>query len=452
MCSKQTYHEPAKDLPVYDSVDVLVCGGGPSGIAAAVAAAKNGCRTLILERFNCLGGQGTNGLVTSFMSMSAYTGGRQVIKGIWDEFTDELEKAGACIKPPDMPLRKPAFSVNRHEPDTQICPFDPEMYKIVADAFVEKYNVRALFHTYIAGVIKEGNEVKGVIIENKSGRQAVFAKRVIDCTGDADIIAYAGAPFETGVGEKNGEEVKSPVSTMFCMENLAPDTVTWKVDKSLAYGAVNLFPLMDDDKFRAEMTRVTGIDPLSADDITKGEMACRRQILEVLDWLHKNHKGAEKARLTQVAGMMGMMVSRRIKAEYCVTTDDILHYRIFDDAIAMNAYGVDIHNPDGGGCELYWLIPGHAYSIPYRALLPLEVENIIVAGRSIAHEGIAVQATCFATGEAAGTAAAVSIRENRKFRDVDIGQLQDTLRKQGVYLGENEPPIPEPRYIHINTI
>ena len=275
---------------------------------------------------------------------------------------------------------------------------------------------------------------------------------MIDCTGDGDVIAYTGAPFETGVGEKDGEEVKSPVSTMFCMDGLAPDTVTWKVDKSLAYGAVNLFPLMKEDEFRAEMTRVTGINPCSAEDITKGEIACRKQILEVLDWLHHNYKGTEHARLTKVANMMGMMVSRRIVAEYKVTRDDILNYTIFDDAISMNAYGVDIHNPNGGGCELYWLIPGHAYSIPYRALLPLDVENIIAAGRCIAHDGIAVMATCYGTGEAAGAAAALSIKEDVPFRKLSVKKLQDQLKKQGVYLGDQEPEKPEPRYIHISTI
>jgi len=150
--------------------------------------------------------------------------------------------------------------------------------------------------------------------------------------------------------------------------------------------------------------------------------------------------------------MMGMMVSRRIVAEYKVTRDDILNYTIFDDAISMNAYGVDIHNPNGGGCELYWLIPGHAYSIPYRALLPLEVENIIAAGRCIAHDGIAVMATCYGTGEAAGAAAALSIKEDVPFRKLSVKKLQDQLKKQGVYLGDQEPEKPEPRYIHISTI
>lgn len=443
MAEKKFFTEPQKNIPVAYEPDVLVCGGGPAGIAAAVSAAKNGMDVLILERFNCLGGQGTNGLVTSFMSMSAYTGKRQVIKGVWEEFTNLLEEKHGCIKPLDMEKKKPHFSVNRHEPDTDICPFDPEIYKLAADELMEKYNVNVLFHTYISDVIKEDGEVKGVIIENKSGRQAVYAKRVIDCTGDADVIAFAGAPFE---------KANSPVSTMFCMDGLDPDVVTWKVDKDLAYGAVNLFPLMGDDEFRAEMTRVTGIDPCSAEDITRGEIACRKQIVEVLDWMHKNYKGAEHARLTKIAGMMGMMVSRRITAEYKVTVDDILHYRLFDDRIAMNAYGVDIHNPDGAGCELYWLIPGHAYSIPYRSLLPLEVENIIAAGRSIAHEGISVQATCFATGEAAGAAAALSIQDDVALRNVDVRKLQEKLAAQGAYLGDEEPPVPEPRYIHISTI
>ncbi len=452
MQNKKTYLEPAKELPVSYEVDVLVCGGGPSGIAAAVSAAKNGADVMLIERFNCLGGQGTIGLVTSFMSMSAYTGGRQVIKGIWEEFTNLLEGMGGCIKPQHLAEKKPYFSINRHEPDTAICPFDPELYKIAADQMMEKYGVRVLFHTYITEAIMEEKEIKGVIVENKSGRQAIYAKRIVDCTGDGDVIAYTGALFETGVGEKDGKKIESPVTTMFCMDGLAPDTVTWKVIKELDYGAVNLFPLMKDDEFRAEMTRVTGINPCSAEDITKGEIACRKQILEVLDWLRNNYKGAGQARLTKIANMMGMMVSRRVKAEYKVTRDDILNYTMFDDVISMNAYGVDIHNPNGAGCELYWLIPGHAYSIPYRSLVPLEVENIIVAGRCIAHDGIAVMSTCYGTGEAAGAAAALSIKENVTLRKLSIEKLQETLRNQGVYLGEDEPPKPEPRYIHISTI
>lgn len=452
MKEEMFYLEPSRQIPILAKVDVLVCGGGPAGIAAAVSAAKNGMQVMLIEKFNCLGGQGTNGLVTSFMSMSAYTGKRQVIKGIWEEFTNMLEERNACIKPLDLEVKKPYFAANRHEPDTDICPFDPEIYKIVADEIMEKYGVKVLFNTYITAAIMDESVIQGVIIENKSGRQAVYAKRTIDCTGDADVISYTDAPFETGVGEKDGKTVESPVSTMFCMEGLSPDVVTWKVDHTLAYGAVNLFPLMKDDEFRAEMTRVTGINPCSAEDITRGEIACRKQVMEVIDWLHKNYKGAEHARLTKIANVMGMMVSRRIVAEYKVTTDDILHYRLFDDVIGMNAYGVDIHNPNGGGCELYWLIPGHAYSIPYRSLLPMNVENIIVAGRCIAHEGIAVQSTCFATGEAAGAAAAVSIQDETAFRKVDVHKLQEILKKQGVYLGENEPQIPEPRYIHITTI
>jgi len=173
------------------------------------------------------------------------------------------------------------------------------------------------------------------------------------------------------------------------MDGLAPDTVTWKVDKSLAYGAVNLFPLMKEDEFRAEMTRVTGINPCSAEDITKGEIACRKQILEVLDWLHHNYKGTEHAHGNRIIKysiiqdiISGHFILCHDSSGYhhthhignlgqsCMLCSFIimmkLNYTIFDDAISMNAYGVDIHNPNGGGCELYWLIPGHAYSIDIR--------------------------------------------------------------------------------------
>lgn len=185
MVEKKFFTEPQKDIPVAFETDILVCGGGPAGIAAAVSAAKGGMDVLILERFNCLGGQGTNGLVTSFMSMSAYTGKRQVIKGVWEEFTNLLEEKHGCIKPLHLKEEKPYFSANRHEPDTDICPFDPEIYKLAADEMMEKYGVKVLYHTFIADVIMEGSTAKGVIIENKSGRQAVYAKRIVDCTGDA---------------------------------------------------------------------------------------------------------------------------------------------------------------------------------------------------------------------------------------------------------------------------
>ena len=442
------FTESERKLPVNYDVDVLVCGGGPSGIGASVSAAKNGASVLLIEKYNCLGGQGTMGLVTSFMSMSSHTGGRQIIKGIWDELTKRLEDRGAAIRPEHLQEKKPYFKNGRHEPQTDICPFDPEMYKIIAEEYVLEHNVRLLYHTFIAGIIKEGDTVTGAIIENKSGRQAVKAKRIIDCTGDADICAYAGTPLEIGFNGK-----PAAASTMFCVDNLSPDVQTWKVDNKLSYGAVNLFPLMNDDEFRVEMTRVNGLNLVNEDDITKGEIDCRRQIIGIIDYMHKNLPGAEKARLTKVASMMSMLRTRRIIGEYTLTADDILNYKMFDDVICMNAYGVDIHSQNGGGCELYWLIPGHAYAVPYRCLVPQNIDNLLTAGRALSINvsgGTLISAACMATGEAAGAAAALSINQGVTVRNVSIPDLQDALRSQNVYLGENEPPRPEGKqYIHI---
>lgn len=436
--------EPQKDLEIIENTDVIVCGGGPTGIGAAVSAAKNGAKVVLIEQSGCLGGLGTNGLVTSFMSMSAYTGGRQIIKGVWEDLINRLEKEQGAIRSTDIKEQKPNFGKLRCEPDTGVTAVDVEVYKRVADQMMLELGVTVYFHTIVTNAIMDGNTIKGVIIESKSGRQAIIGKRVVDATGDADVAAYAGAEFDIGRPEDN---VTMPLTTMFTVGGMDDTTRTHKWDPSTAYGAVNLFPLLRDGEYRVEMTRASG-SGINVKDLSKAEMNCRSQIPNIIEHLRETHEGAENIYLISSASTVGVQDSRRIKGEYELTEDDVLNYKIPDDVILMNGYGVDIHNPEGGGALLNWLIPGHAYGIPYRCLVPLHIENLLVAGRSIsanvsAQSSIRIMAGCMGTGEAAGAASALSIKEGSTVRDLSVEKLQSVLRSQNVYLGENEPPVPE---------
>ncbi len=452
--STQTIFEPARQIPVTHTTDVLVCGGGTAGIGAAIGAANSGASVLLVEKFGCLGGLATMGLITSFMSMSAYTGGRQIIKGAWEELFARMEQRGAAIRASDFSRERPGFHNHRHEPDTNLNIFDPECFKIVADELMEAHGVEVLYHTYIADTLLEDGRVIGVVIENKGGRQAILARRVVDATGDADVAARAGVPFQVG-REKDG--VTMPMTTMFCIGGVADDVRTHRWDNSLAMGAVNLFPTMARGEFRAEMTRTTNVNGLCAEDLTKAEIQCRRQIPQILEYLHTELPGAEHARLTKIASTVGVQDTRRIEGEYTLTEEDVLSYRQFPDNICVNGYGIDVHNPDGAGCELHWLIPGHAYGIPYRCLVPVGADALLVAGRCIsanvsAQTSVRIMAACMAMGQAAGTAAALSIQQDVMPRELDIQALQQGLRAQNVYLGEEEPPVPKEKFIHVKGL
>lgn len=443
--------EPEKQIPVIERTDVLVCGGGPAGLGAAFAAAKTGARVVLVEQNGCLGGLATQGLVTSFMSMSAFSGKRQLIKGVWDELVNRMVAQGGAIKGPDIEKEKPGWAEGRHEPDTDITTFDPECFKRVAEQMALEYGITLYYHTYICEALMEGLCIRGVILENKNGRNAILAHRVIDCTGDGDIAARAGAEFALGRPE---DKLCMPLTTMFVVGGIKSTVKTLKWEPRLEYGAINLFPLPRDGVYRAEMTRAIGRSGIDARDLTKAEIECREQIPRVIQFLRDHHPGAEEAYLIEAAYTVGVQDTRRIVGLYELTEDDIINYRVPEDTIAMNGYGVDIHNPTGSGCSLCWLIPGHGYGIPYRCLVPLHIENLLVAGRCIsanvsAQSSIRIMAACMATGEAAGTASALSVQKHVSPRELDISELQEKLRSQNVYLGESEPPLPEPRFIRV---
>lgn len=455
-----TIHEPARTIPVRASVDILVVGGGPSGIIAAEAAASENLKVMLIENKSFLGGNLTMGLpILGFLGQK----GNQIIKGLPQKFIDRLAAKNAASGHRPCPLHVSLTIV------------DSEEVKTTALELLEEKGVEVLFYVFCAGVVKEGNELRGVIIESKAGREAILAKTVIDCTGDADVAYLAGVPCKKG-NEKGGMQ---PPSLMFCMKGVdikklrlsiadhpdiydmdtIPNEFFRKDDYFITVGLRGMIKKacadglkiptertilitgLDDDEIWVNMSRISGVDGTDPASLTHGETEGRKQMEELRKYLTVYVPGFENAYIDRVAPFMGLRETRRITGKYVLNKEDLLNCHKFDDAIAVASYPLDIHHPQGGGCTLVWC--GDCYDIPYRSLLPLEVENLLVAGRCISttHEAmsaIRVMSTCMAVGEAAGRAAKIAVSEGIAPSRIDVEKLREKLLAEGAYLRAKE--------------
>jgi ribulose 1,5-bisphosphate synthetase/thiazole synthase len=453
----RTIHEPAKTVPVRAEYDVLVVGGGPAGLTTALAAAEDGLRVGLIENRSFVGGNMTIGLpVLGFLGQKK----NQIIKGLPQKFIDRLRAVKGASEHRWCPLHMGITLV------------EPEAVKTVALQMLTEAGVEVTFYTVCAGVVMDGDTIRGVITESKGGREAILAKIVVDCTGDADVAYRAGVPCEKG-NEKGGMQ---PPTLMFCLAgvdteklrmSIAQHTRTYLTDFIPAeyFGQNNQFIVVGlrelIAKARAErglkipnertiiitglregevwmnMTRVAGVDGTDARSLSMGEIEARRQIDDIYLYLRDYVPGFEKSYFTKTAPFLGIRETRRIVAQYMMTQEDVLGCRHFDDSIAVASYPIDIHRPGDEGCTLIWC--GDCYDIPYRSLVPQKVKNLLVAGRCIGttHEAmgaIRVMATCMAMGEAAGRAAKISVRSNRPPADIDVKELRRQLIARGAYL------------------
>jgi hypothetical protein len=454
-------HEPARTVPVRAEYDVLVVGGGPSGLTTALAAAEDGLKVGLIESRSFLGGNMTIGLpVLGFLGQKK----NQIIKGLPQKFIDRLRLVKGASEHRWCPLHMGITLV------------EPEAVKTVALQMLTEAKVDVTFYAMCAGVVMDGNTIRGIITESKSGREAVLGKIVVDCTGDADVAYRAGVPCEKG-NEKGGMQ---PPTLMFCLAgvdteklrmSIANQTRTYLTDfiPSEYFGQNNQFIVVGlrelIAKARAErglkipnertiiitglregevwmnMTRVAGVDGTDARSLSMGEIEARSQIEDIHTYLKNYVPGFEKCYFTKTAPFLGIRETRRIVGHYTMTQEDVLGCRHFDDAIAVASYPIDIHRPGDEGCTLIWC--GDCYDIPYRSLLPQKVENLIVAGRCISttHEAmgaIRVMATCMAMGEAAGRAAKLALRTGVRPDQIDVAQLQAELTAKGAYLRAKE--------------
>lgn len=442
---RQSVTEPQRQIPVLGEYEVVVVGGGPAGIAAALAAGRNGKSTLLIERYGFLGGAGTAAGLSTFCGLHANVGGehRQVIHGVCDDILDRLRHMNG--------LNDPHLSVQKR---IQAQAYDISAYKIACDQLLLEAKVTLLYHAFAVDVVRRSErEIDALIVETKFGRRAVVGQMFIDCSGDGDLAAWMNVPYEVGDGQGN---MLYP-TTMFRINSVDWDTAgrAWELLPRLMEEAEArghrfprkqpiLRPQRDPVEWRANLTQVRNPDgsPVSGIDawqLTWGEIEGRRQCWETFTFIRDNLPGFGKSYIVEIAPQIGIRETRRVTAAYMVSEDDILGCADFEDSIGVNGWPVEAHV--SGDVVFKWQQQERGFNqLPYRMLLPKGVNNLLVAGRcaGMTHEGQSsarVTGPCFVMGQAAGTAAAMAIDGHHSPAAVDVPALQRRLERDGAYLG-----------------
>ncbi|MDH3214143.1 MAG: FAD-dependent oxidoreductase [Myxococcales bacterium] len=442
----QQIEEPARSVPVMAETEVLVVGGGPGGLSAALAAARAGAKTTLVERHGCFGGVITQSMVGT---IAWYRTREATVDagGIGVEFEQRAKAMGASLE------------VNRYQV------LDTEVFKFIADRMVQEAGVVPLLHCQTVGVILEGRTLRGVITESKSGRQAILAERVIDATGDADLTHRAGAPFRIGPKQElegvtvnfgcSGVDLARFIEYVLKNPSSVADWGDESGEKEKAEFSTYLVEPFDKAKAAGEIPRdvrmesywgsftdageipnlnaihMSGFDATDVRDLTRAEIEGRQQVMWAVAALKKYAPGFEQARLRTIGASLGVRESRKILGDYHLTGHDVLNEARFEDSI-----GIFPEFLDSNGIAV---MPstGRYFQVPYRITLPQNVENLLVAGRCVAGDRISHAATrqmmcCTVTGQGAGVAAAVSIEDGVTCRDVAVPRVQAALRRQGV--------------------
>jgi len=426
---------PAPAPAASREVDVLVVGGGPAGVGAAFAAARSGAKTLVVEQFNCLGGVATAGGHGHICLYSSWGTKERVVGGIPWEMAIRVAEAGYGI-----------YTNSK-------CDFEVEGMKLVLDEMAAERGCDLLYHTFFCEAVVEGRRVTGAVVQNKSGRYAISAKRVIDCTGDGDVAASAGCGFDSG-DEKTGH--CQPVTLMFTIGGVDWERVTefrgddWQLKRvwKAAQDAGDMRPYQNQimgwwwtptrpDQVGVNFTHVNFIDSTDADDLTRATVEARKQAYETIEVYRKYVPGMENCHMVSTPSTIGIRESRRIHGEYTLTKEDLLAEKEFEDSIGYGSFFIDIHGTSGPGMDdkTYRPHDGFKYQMPYRMLVAKDVDGLLVAGRcaSCTHEALGslrVMPQCGVMGQAAGAAAAMSLAAGVQPREVDVAALQAELRKQ----------------------
>jgi hypothetical protein len=441
-----------KAIPSAGKAEAIVVGGGPAGIAAAIASARNGARTFLIEQYGFLGGMATAGLVGPFMTSFGIDGQDPIIEGIFRELVDRMIALGAAIDPADVKgfSAYGGYHAYGHE---RVTPFDPEALKYVAQEMTLEAGVELKLHRFFVDSIVQESKITAIVVASKSVLEAFEAEIVIDTTGDGDVAARAGAPYEKGRPE---DGLLQPVSLFFRVGNVDDEAVQGYMDehpKDESFRSIvreakqqgefshskdwfTMFRLPRAGEWWANVSRVHGVDATDAEQLSQAEVEGHRQVLYLVDFMRKRLPGFRDCYLIDSGTQIGVRETRRIMGDYVLTAEDVFEARQFEDAIARVSFPIDIHDVKGGGGFFEGPREGPYYTVPYRCLVPQGIENLLVAGRCIsatheAHGSLRVMPPCFATGQAAGTAAALALETKTPPRQVDVGLLRASLTEQG---------------------
>lgn len=420
--------------------DVIVAGGGFSGVAAAIAASREGSRVLLIEKSGALGGAANNMLVMPYMPyttrMKSEDGSMQtvaLVRGLFEEINKHLYDAGKL----------------EDDWSDKIGIFDDEYLKIVLDRMVIESGVELLLHTTLTDVKTTGRKIESIEISTVAGKMEFEADYFIDATGDANLSALAGCEFNLGRPEDN---LCQPMTLCFRVINVDRDALRQENPQLQALyrkyreeGKIKnprenvlMFKPIADNTIHFNSTRVARLDPTNPFDLTRAQIEAREQMLELFTFLKQNFKAFSNADIISSAATIGVRESRMVVGEHCLTVEELLSTTKFDDAIAAGNYDIDIHNPEGTGTHHKFFPEGVYYTVPYRSLVARDKDNLLVAGRCISceHEAqasIRIMPICCALGEAAGVAAAVLTNSRTAARDIDIKKVQSILKQNGAF-------------------
>jgi hypothetical protein len=437
MTNRDTIAEPAGQVPIVRRADLVVVGGGPAGIAAAVAGARSGLSVTLLERYAYLGGLASGGMVLVLDDMC--NGPEISVRGLCSEMVERMERIGLCVVPPESERRSDealwrkwsrwgVFDFHSHVKPQPICyaaAFDPDGFKRASNSMVGEAKVDLRLHSWFSRAIVEDGSITGVVCETKSGRQAIMGKIVVDATGDLDVAASAGAPFSHGsyivttVFRLGG--VDAAAAERFEYEEPGAFRAIDREAKKIIGGSWDKWWLKTPlpGIVWCNCPHMTGLDGIDVEDLTSADFRGRERIAALLAYVREKLPGFEDAFVVDVAPQIGVRQTRLLDGVYVMTKDDVMGRRHFPDSVAR----------------------GRDYYTPYRALLPRDVGRLLVAGRHYSATPSAQRSSreippCMAMGEAAGVAAALALEAHVAVDKIDVARLQARLRAQGADPGD----------------